>query len=69
MCDSHGSGGLFASLQTAMLAESNVGASVNGRLIGVVVVWQHALSELALIMEDCLKIAKEKKPKKMRGQV
>lgn len=38
MCDSHGGGGLVASLYTPMLAESNVEALVNKRLIGVVVV-------------------------------
>lgn len=51
---SHGSGGLVAPLHAAMLAECYVGASVNQRLVGVVVVWEQALLELALVMEDCL---------------
>lgn len=50
---SHGSGGLVAPLHAAMLAECYVGASVNQRLVGVVVVWEQALLELALVMEDC----------------
>ncbi len=55
---SHGSGGLVAPLHAAMLAECYVGASVNQRLVGVVVVWQQALLELALVMEDCLERTK-----------
>lgn len=51
---SHGSGGLIAPLHTAVLAERYVGASVNQRLVGVVVVREQALLELALVMEDCL---------------
>lgn len=51
---SHGSGGLVAPLDAAMLAECYVGASVNQGLVGVVVVRQQALLELALVMEDCL---------------
>lgn len=50
---SHGSGGLVASFDPAMLGESYVEASVNLRLIGIVVVRKQALLELALIMEDC----------------
>lgn len=55
---SHGSGGLVAPLHAAMLAERYVGASVNQRLVGVVVVWEQALLELALVMEDCLERTK-----------
>lgn len=54
MCDSHGGGGLVASLYTAMLAEGDVEALVNKRLIGVVVVGQQSLLELALVLEDSL---------------
>lgn len=55
---SHGSGGLVAPLHAAMLAERYVGASVNQRLVGVVVVWEQALLELALVVEDCLERTK-----------
>lgn len=55
---SHGSGGLVAPLHAAVLAERYVGASVNQRLVGVVVVWEQALLELALVMEDCLERTK-----------
>lgn len=55
---SHGSGGPVAPLHAAMLAERYVGASVNQRLVGVVVVWEQALLELALVMEDCLERTK-----------
>lgn len=51
---SHGSGGPVAPLDAAMLAERYVGASVDQRLVGVVVVGEQALPELALVMEDCL---------------
>lgn len=61
MRDSHGGGGLVAPLHAAMLAECDVGASVDQRLIGVVVVGQQALLELALVMEDCLERTKETK--------
>lgn len=54
MCDSHGGGGLVASLYTAMLAEGDVEALVNKRLIGVIVVGQQSLLELALVLEDSL---------------
>lgn len=68
MCDSHGGGGLIASLQAAMLAESDVGAPVNGGLISIVVVWQQTLPELALVMEDCLKNGKgERKRERVLG--
>ena len=55
---SHGSGGLVAPLHAAMLAECYVEASVNQRLVGVVVVCEQALLELALVMEDCLERTK-----------
>lgn len=51
---SHGSGGLVAPLDAAVLAECDVGASVDQGLVGVVVVGQQALLELALVVEDCL---------------
>ena len=54
MCDSHGGGGLVASLYAAMLAEGDIEALVNKRLIGVVVVGQQSLLELALVPEDSL---------------
>lgn len=60
MCNSHGGGGLVASLHTSMLAEGDVGAPVNRRLVGIVVVWQQGLLELALVPEDCLKTAKQR---------
>lgn len=55
MCDGHGGGGLVASLYAAMLAEGDIEALVNKRLIGVVVVGQQSLLELALFPEDSLK--------------
>ncbi len=55
---SHGSGGLVAPLHAAMLAECYVGAPVNQRLVGIVVVREQALLELALVMEDCLERTK-----------
>lgn len=54
MRDSHGSGGLVAPLHAAMLAQRDVGAPVDQRLVGVVVVGEQALLELALVVEDCL---------------
>ena len=54
MCDGHGGRGLVASLYAAMLAEGDVEALVNKRLIGVVVVGQQRLLELALVHEDSL---------------
>lgn len=55
MCDGHGGGGLVASLYAAMLAEGDIEALVNKRLIGVVVVGQQSLLELALFPKDSLK--------------
>lgn len=67
MRDSHGSGGLVAPLDAAVLAEGDVGASVNQRLVGVVVVRQQALLELALIMEDCLERTKRRDNGRFNG--
>lgn len=52
MGDSHGGGGFVASLHSAVLTEGDVKALVNGRLVGIVVVWQQDLVELALIPKD-----------------
>lgn len=60
MCYSHGRGGLVAPLDAAMLAECYVGPSVNQGLVGVVVVRQQALLELALVMEDSLERTKRR---------
>ncbi len=68
MCDSHGGGGLVASLYAAMLAEGDIEALVNKRLIGVVVVGQQSLLELALIHEDSLKMPKEKESERERAR-
>lgn len=54
MCDSHGGGGPVASLHAAVLAEGDIEALVNKRLVGVVVVGQQRLLELALVREDSL---------------
>lgn len=54
MCDSHGGGGPVASLHAAVLAEGDIEALVNKRLVGVVVVGQQRLLELALVHEDSL---------------
>lgn len=59
MCDSHGGSGLVASLGAAMLAEGDVEALVNKRLIGIVVVGQQGLLELALVPKDSLKMSKQ----------
>lgn len=61
MRDGHGSGGLAAPLHAAVLAEGDVGAPVEQRLVGVVIVGQQALLELALVVEDCLEADKETK--------
>lgn len=57
---SHGSRGLVAPLHASVLAECYVGSSVNQRLVGVVVVGEHALLELALVMEDSLEGTKRR---------
>lgn len=49
VCDSHGGGGPVALLHAAVLAEGDVEALVNKRLVGVVVVGQQRLPELALV--------------------
>lgn len=55
MGDGHGGGGFVASLHSTMLTEGNVKTLVNGGLIGIVVVWQQDLVELALIPKDGLR--------------
>lgn len=54
VCDSHGGSGPVALLHAAVLAEGNVEALVNKRLVGVVVVGQQRLPELALVHEGPL---------------
>ena len=54
MGDGLGGGGLVATLGPAVLTERDVGAGVNEALVGVVVVGQQALLELALIPERSL---------------
>lgn len=54
MRDSHGGGGFVASLYAAVLAEGDVEALVNKRLVGIVVVGQQSLLELALVPKDSL---------------
>lgn len=54
MCDSHGGGRLVASLYPAVLAQADVEALVNKRLVGVVVIRQQRLLELALVLEEAL---------------
>lgn len=51
---SHGSRDLVAPLHAAVLAECEIVASVNQRLVGIVVVLEQTLLELALVVEDCL---------------
>lgn len=53
--DGHGGGGSVAPFHTAMLTEGNVEALVNRRLVGIVVVWQQDLVELALVSKDRLR--------------
>lgn len=60
MCDGHGGGGPVAPLRAAMLAEGDVEPLVNKRLVGVVVVGQQSLLELALIPEDSLEKKRQK---------
>lgn len=67
MCDSHDGGGLVASLYAAMLAEGNIEALVNKRLVGVVIVGQQSLLELALIHEDSLKMPKKEREREREG--
>ena len=49
--DSHGGGHLAAPLHPSVFAQRDVGASVQVRLVGIVVVGQEGLSELALFLE------------------
>lgn len=49
--DSHGGGHLAAPLHPSVFAQCDVGASVQVRLIGIVVVGQEGLSELTLFLE------------------
>lgn len=51
MRDSHGGGHLAAPLHPSVFAQRDVGASVQVRLVGIVVVGQEGLSELALFLE------------------
>lgn len=67
MGDSHGGGGPVASLDTAVLAEGNIEALVNKRLVGVVVIGQQSLSEFAFVDEDSLK--KKSQGRKQRGEL
>lgn len=46
--DGHGGAGLVASLHSAVFAESNIESLVNGRLVGIIVIRQQSLLELAL---------------------
>lgn len=62
MRHSHGSCGFVALLHAAMLAQCYVGSSVDQGLVGVVVVGEQALLELALVMEDCLEETKTQRP-------
>lgn len=55
VCDSHGRGHLAAPLHPSIFAQRDVGTSVHVRLIGVVVVGQEGLSELALFLEAGLR--------------
>lgn len=55
MSDGHGGAGLVASLHSAVFAESNIESLVNGRLVGIIVIRQQGLLELALGFEVGLK--------------
>lgn len=54
VCDSHGGGGPVALLHAAVLAQGDIEALVNKRLVGIVVVRQQSLPELALVHEGPL---------------
>lgn len=60
MGDCHGGGGLVASLHSAVFAESDIESLVNRGLIGIVVIWQQGLLELAFIFKGSLKDGEEK---------
>lgn len=55
MSDRHGGAGLVASLHSAVFAESDIESLVNGRLVGIIVIWQQGLLELALVFKGGLK--------------
>lgn len=63
MGDRHGGGGLVASLQSAVFAESDIESLVNGGLVGIVVIWQQGLLELAFVFKGSLKEGEEKRCK------
>lgn len=69
MCDSHGGGGPVASLDAAVLAEGDIEALVNKRLVGVVVVGQQRLLELALVHEDSLRTETVGGRRRGRGKI
>lgn len=52
--DCHGGAGLVASLHSAVFAESDIESLVNGRLVGVIVIWQQSLLERALVFKGGL---------------
>lgn len=54
MSNRHRGAGLVASFHSAMFAESNVVSLVNGRLIGIIVIWQQGLLKLALRFKGTL---------------
>lgn len=53
--DCHGGAGLVASLHSAVFAESDIESLVNGRLVGIIVIWQQGFLELALVFKGGLK--------------
>lgn len=53
--DRHGGAGLVAPLHSAVFAESDIVSLVNGRLVGIIVIWQQGLLELALVFKGGLK--------------
>lgn len=55
MGDRHSGGGLVASLHSAVFGESDIESLVNGGLIGIVVIWQQGLLELAFVFKGSLK--------------
>jgi len=59
--DGGGGGRPVAPLGAAVLAEGDVEALVNERLVGVVVIGQQRLLELALVHEDSLEAARRER--------
>lgn len=59
MSDRHGGAGLVASLHSAVFAESDIESLVNERLVGVIVIWQQGLLELALVFKGGLEKKRE----------